>query len=259
MTIEALILPQFDRVLAQAEEGAVLPACADAGFLDLLRAEEDGGAGLTLNEFLPIVLEIGRRGIAEPIAETMIARSVDAACPALPTAEQVDAILAPSRRLAATVTAGLMSGAIENIFELTLEFVRTREQFGRRIGEFQAIQQQMAVFAEEVIAARTAVNQAFRGSADALDDRCAAIAKIRTGEAASVTVAIAHAVHGAIGISEEYPLGLFARNLRRWRDRFGREEWWAEQLGNLLLQGGTDMVSILVEIAAEREDAHEQA
>jgi alkylation response protein AidB-like acyl-CoA dehydrogenase len=63
----------------------------------------------------------------------------------------------------------------------------------------------------------------------------AMVAKQVAGAAAAQVANIAHAVHGAIGISEEFDLQLFTRRLHEWRLADGSESYWAEQLGDLRL------------------------
>ncbi|KQX18591.1 MULTISPECIES: acyl-CoA dehydrogenase family protein [unclassified Sphingomonas] len=245
MTIHEILLEQLSRILDATDAGSLDDAIAQAGFLDVLRSEEEGGAGLSLEQFLPLVLELGRRGAGKPIAERMVARYLDPAS----APEAIGAVLSTARPLAAAVTAGLMAGAIERLFELTLDYVQTRKQFGRSIGQFQAVQQQMAVFAEEMVAARMAAGIAFRGVPYRIEPRSAAIAKIRVGEASVVAIATAHGLHGAIGISDEYALGGLARSLRLWRSAHGHDEYWAGRLGMAIIESDVDMVSIVTDIS----------
>ena len=67
-----------------------------------------------------------------------------------------------------------------------------------------------------------------------------AAAKIRVGEAATEGAAIAHQVHGAIGISREHALHRFTQRLWAWRDDFGSEAAWALRLGKLVAARGAD-------------------
>ena len=73
----------------------------------------------------------------------------------------------------------------------------------------------------------------------------AATAKATTSAAAPRIAATAHAVHGAIGISEEYDLQLLTRRLHEWRLADGSEGYWAQALGTARLssdQGTVDWV-----------------
>src|SRR5262249_53676456 len=92
------------------------------------------------------------------------------------------------RARGALAPALLMAGALERILELSVRHARDREQFGRPIGSFQAIQQQLALLAAEVAAARAAVDLAVERP----EPLWIAVAKIRAGDAASSGTAIAH-------------------------------------------------------------------
>jgi alkylation response protein AidB-like acyl-CoA dehydrogenase len=139
---------------------------------------------------------------------------------------------------AAALTTAAMAGAANRVRELTLAHVNDRQQFGRPLFKFQAIQQQIAVMAERVataaVAARIAVSQPMPGPGAAQ----AAIAKIAADEAATLVCAIAHAAHGAIGISAEHDLSLYTRRLKRWQSSFGSGSYWAQLLGQMRLDSG---------------------
>jgi len=66
------------------------------------------------------------------------------------------------------------------------------------------------------------------------DPLLAAVAKARTSEAAVKVAAIAHAVHGAIGITEEHDLQLYTRRMHEWRRAFGSESYWNRKIGEAL-------------------------
>ncbi|MBU6253213.1 MAG: acyl-CoA dehydrogenase, partial [Alphaproteobacteria bacterium] len=67
------------------------------------------------------------------------------------------------------------------------------------------------------------------------DVQRAAIAKLGASAAAVEVAAIAHAVHGAMGISAEYDLNLLTRRLNAWRLASGAESYWAGLLGKMRL------------------------
>jgi hypothetical protein len=156
----------------------------------------------------------------------------------LPEGIDRDAVL----RLGALMRAAQMAGAMEAALDISTRYANERVQFGRPIGKFQAIQQQMAVLAEQAAASLVAVETAARAVAE---DRasagfaCAA-AKIRAGEAAGKVAEIAHQVHGAMGFTDEYPLHHLTRRLWSWRDEFGNEAYWARELGRQIAAAGAD-------------------
>lgn len=145
--------------------------------------------------------------------------------------------------VAAITRSALMAGAIERALTLTVDYANMRVQFGRPIGKFQAVQQNIAVLATQAAAARAATE----AGSEAIDDWIAgeneslmhsvavASAKIRTGEAAGEAAAIAHQVFGAIGFTEEHELQRFTKRLWSWRDEYGSEAFWADLLGESIL------------------------
>ncbi|MGJ7491459.1 acyl-CoA dehydrogenase family protein [Variovorax sp. ZT4R33] len=147
--------------------------------------------------------------------------------------------------LAAILRSALMAGAIERTLALAVEYANLRVQFGRPIGKFQAVQQNIALLATQAAAARAAAE----AGSEAIDEWlggvgaplthsiAAASAKIRTGEAAGQACAIAHQTFGAIGFTEEHELHHFTKRLWAWRDEFGNEAYWSRELGERILAG----------------------
>jgi len=140
------------------------------------------------------------------------------------------------RTQAANMTAALMAGAMERVLEMTTAYANERKQFGKAIGRQQAIQQQLSVMAEQVFAARMAARIGFDSTSTMAAPQRAAIAKERTSAVAPEVCAIAHAVHGAMGFTEEYDLQLFTRRLHEWRMAYGAESEWRRRLGIAALQ-----------------------
>jgi len=135
----------------------------------------------------------------------------------------------------ALMTATLMAGAMQRVLEATLAYANDRAQFGKSIGKFQAVQQQLSVMAEQVFAARMAAEIGCVGDGIVPHPLRAAVAKARASEAAEKVVAIAHAVHGAIGVTAEYDLQLLTRRLQEWRADFGSQGYWHAQLAQALV------------------------
>ncbi|MEO5670251.1 MAG: acyl-CoA dehydrogenase family protein [Ramlibacter sp.] len=138
--------------------------------------------------------------------------------------------------LAALLHAALLAGAMKRAFDLTMAYANERMQFGKPIGKFQAIQHQLSVMAEHVAAGRMAAEAAFAVGEGLPTLAACAAAKARTSEAAQLVSSIAHAVHGAIGITEEYDLQLFTRRLHEWRMAHGSEAYWHRRLGQLFVE-----------------------
>ncbi len=133
-----------------------------------------------------------------------------------------------------------IGGAIDAALALSVEHVTQRQQFGRPLAKFQAIQQQMAVLVEESAAANAAAEAAacaFDSGGGAFE---MAAAKLRANRAAGEAASIAHQVHGAIGFTREYDLQRFTRRLWCWRSDYGNERYWAGEIGARAARTGAD-------------------
>jgi len=113
---------------------------------------------------------------------------------------------------AATVPLGIAAGA----YELALDFVQKREQFGRPIAEFQGLQWMLADMAIGLDAARLMVHRAAASAGEAgfPDPRLAAEAKIFSAETAIKVTNDALQLHGAAGYSRARPLERMVRDAR---------------------------------------------
>ena len=114
---------------------------------------------------------------------------------------------------AGTVALGLASGA----YELALEFVKKREQFGRPIAEFQGLQWMLADMSVKLEAARSLTYRAAASQGPGglfPDPALAAQAKIFTSETAIAVVSEALQAHGAAGYSRNNPLERMYRDVR---------------------------------------------
>lgn len=138
------------------------------------------------------------------------------------------------RPLAAVLRAAEMAGAAAVLLDMSVAYANDRIQFGKPIGRQQAIQQQLAVMAEKAVMVRMSARI---GCACELvpETAAAAVAKSVASAAVGDLTSIAHAVHGAIGISEEHMLQLFTRRLNNWRMAEGSESYWYELLGKARL------------------------
>lgn len=138
----------------------------------------------------------------------------------------------------ALLRAGQMAGALETTLQLAITHVKERRQFGRALGQFQALQQQLAVLAEETAAAGCAALAACQAAdrGDAAFEIAAA--KLRANRAAAQATAIAHQVHGAIGFTREHTLHRFTLRLLAWRAEFGNDRHWADHLGRQVTRAG---------------------
>ena len=220
------------------ESGGSLQALTDAltgsGFADAMLPEAQGGAGLSLSQAFPLFELCGRYLLPLPLPEQMVARALGSA-PSLGLTVALNACL----------NAAQMAGALQRVLEMTLQYANDRQQFGRPIGKFQAIQHQLAVMAEHVMAARMAAQigcQSASGGPGRPESSLiepslmnVAVAKARSNDAAVEVTALAHSIFGAIGFTAEHDLQLYTRRLHAWRLSAGTESYWHEVLGQAVL------------------------
>ncbi|WP_158228441.1 acyl-CoA dehydrogenase family protein [Pseudonocardia sp. MH-G8] len=144
---------------------------------------------------------------------------------------------------AALGRASLLAGAASGALAATVRYAGERVQFGRPIGRFQAVQQQLAAAGAELAAASAAASAAAGvatadGMAAGSTRFAVAAAKARTGEAAGVVARTAHQVHGAIGFTREHDLRLWTTRLWAWRDEDGSDAEWNAEIGAAALAAG---------------------
>ena len=135
---------------------------------------------------------------------------------------------------AAALLSAEMVGLSSEVFERTVDYLKTREQFGVRIGSFQALKHRAAAMFCEVELAQAVALDALR----ALDEerpyasRTVSAAKARCSDAASLVTCEGLQMHGGIGMTDEEEIGLFLKRAKAaeltlgdsayHRDRFAR-------------------------------------
>jgi acyl-CoA dehydrogenase len=144
------------------------------------------------------------------------------------------------RTAGAMVRSAQMAGAIADTLERTVAYANERSQFGRLIGKYQAIQQNLAVLATEGAAAAVAAETAFIAADRGDPTLLIAAAKIRAGIAVPAAVGISHQIHGAMGFTMEHSLQWSTRRLMSWRTEFGGERYWSIRLGKTIIGLGAD-------------------
>lgn len=155
------------------------------------------------------------------------------------------------KELQASLYAAQLAGAMQAVFSRTLQYANDRNQFGRPIGKFQAIQHQLSVMAEHAFAARMAAQMGCRSRTFMPDRLCVAVAKARTSEAAVEVAALSHSIHGAIGFTQEFDLQLYTRRLHLWRQAGGSESYWHAVLGEALVDQHQGLALDLIRSATD--------
>jgi alkylation response protein AidB-like acyl-CoA dehydrogenase len=124
-----------------------------------------------------------------------------------------------------------MVGNIQRVLEITVDYAKERKQFDRPIGSFQVIQHYCADMATDVDSARFSTYQAAWMLSEGLP--CAkevAIAKAWIGEASQHVFALAHQIHGAIGVTIEHDLHYYTRRAKAAELAFGDVDFYREMV-----------------------------
>jgi len=140
-------------------------------------------------------------------------------------------VLAAGRTGAAAELVGLGSAAMD----MTVDYLKQRKQFGRLIGEFQALQFRSAHLYSELEIARAATLKAQQlldeGSPDA--EVMVAVAKAKAGRASQLAVQEGVQMHGGIGMTDEYDIGLYMKRDRVLNELFGDPAYHADKLARM--------------------------
>ncbi len=140
-------------------------------------------------------------------------------------------VLAAGRTGAAAELVGVGGAAMD----MTVDYLNQRKQFGKLIGEFQALQFRAAHLYSELEIARAATLKAQQlldeGSGDA--DAMVAVAKAKAGRACQLAVQEGVQMHGGIGMTDEYDIGLYMKRDRVLNELFGDPAYHADRLARM--------------------------
>lgn len=165
------------------------------------------------------LLALPAAGADLALEKTMDGGHVGTLRPALAAAERiaddVGALLDQALDEAALMTSGAMLGLMERAFDLTLGYLRTRQQFGRIIGTFQSLQHRAADLKIHLALTRAAVEGAAAtldaGATGAVRRAAVSKAKHRAAESGMFVLRQCIQLHGGIGYTDEYDVGLYLR------------------------------------------------
>ena len=134
------------------------------------------------------------------------------------------------------VVSAALCGVAEEAFSRTVRYLKERRQFDRRIGSFQALQHRAARMHIEIENAWSASLKAMqsieaRSNSAALD---VAIAKAKASEAACAATAECLQMHGGIGMTDEFDIGLFLKRARVDSVLFGDAAFHANRVATML-------------------------
>jgi acyl-CoA dehydrogenase len=129
-----------------------------------------------------------------------------------------------------------MLGVSAQSFEVTVDYLKQREQFGQKIGSFQALQHRAAHLFCEVELARSATLKALT-ALDEGDQRApffVALAKAKAGEVAKLATNEAVQMHGGIGMTDEYDIGFYMKRARAAAETFGDGAFHGDRVAVML-------------------------
>ena len=128
-----------------------------------------------------------------------------------------------------------MVGLSEEVFGRTVTYLRERKQFGKLIGEFQALQHRAAQLYIDIEITRAAVLKALQTlDADLASAGAAvAVAKARAGTTATLAVQEGVQMHGGMGMTDQFDIGFFMKRARVCQELFGDANFHADQLARM--------------------------
>jgi alkylation response protein AidB-like acyl-CoA dehydrogenase len=140
-------------------------------------------------------------------------------------------VLNAGRAGAASEMVGLGSQAMA----MTIDYLKQRKQFGKLIGEFQALQHRAAHLYSELEIARSAAIKAQQlldeGSEDA--ELLVSVAKAKAGQTSALAVQEGVQMHGGIGMTDEYDIGFYMKRGRVLGEMFGDTDYHLDQLARM--------------------------
>src|SRR6266850_5609332 len=149
--------------------------------------------------------------------------------------DQGGALLEGVLNIGRGAVASEMVGLSEEVFGRTVTYLKERKQFGKLIGEFQALQHRAAQLYIDIEITRAAVLKALQ-TLDGDFERAGstvAVAKARAGTTATLAVQEGVQMHGGMGMTDQFDIGFFMKRARVCQELFGDSNFHADQLARL--------------------------
>lgn len=128
-----------------------------------------------------------------------------------------------------------MSGAAQAGFEMTMNYLKERKQFGSEIGSFQALQHRAAHLYSEIELMKSAILKSLQ-DLDAhygMAGPICSLAKAKAGEVAKLASQEAVQMHGGIGMTDEYDIGFYMKRIRVAQEMFGDTAFHTDRLAQM--------------------------
>jgi alkylation response protein AidB-like acyl-CoA dehydrogenase len=149
--------------------------------------------------------------------------------------DQGGALLEGILNIGRGAVASEMVGVSEEVFGRTVSYLKERKQFGKLIGEFQALQHRAAHLYVEIEITRAAVMKALQTLDGDFENAGAAVAvaKAKAGTTATLAVQEGVQMHGGMGMTDQFDIGFFMKRARVCQELFGDSNFHADQLARL--------------------------
>ncbi len=145
--------------------------------------------------------------------------------------EVLDRLLRAGRVASAAEMVGVGTGAMN----ITLDYLKERKQFGQRIGEFQGLQHRAAHLYSEMEIADAIVRKAAEAADAGVEsaELLVSAAKAKVGVASNLAVREGVQMHGGVGMTDEYDIGLYMKRDRGLSEFFGDSRYHANRVAQL--------------------------
>jgi len=132
------------------------------------------------------------------------------------------------------ISAEMLGNTLE-AFDITLEYLKERKQFGAVIGSFQALQHRAAVMFAEIELTKSSVMGALNAVDENSNDRSrfASLAKFKAGEILNLVSSEAVQMHGGVGVTDEFDIGFFLKRSRVAEQIFGSSDYHLDRYATL--------------------------
>ena len=149
--------------------------------------------------------------------------------------DQGGALLEGVLNIGRGAVASEMVGLSEEVFGRSVTYLKERKQFGKLIGEFQALQHRAAQLYIDIEITRAAVLKALQTLDVDFEHAGAAVAvaKARAGTTATLAVQEGVQMHGGMGMTDQFDIGFFMKRARVCQELFGDSNYHADQLARM--------------------------
>ena len=132
------------------------------------------------------------------------------------------------------ISAEMLGNTLE-AFDITLEYLKERKQFGAVIGSFQALQHRAAIMFAEIELTKSSVMGALNAVDENSNDRSrfASLAKFKAGEILHLVSSEAVQMHGGVGVTDEFDIGFFLKRSRVAEQIFGSSDYHLDRYATL--------------------------